>query len=251
LASSILHGKNEHHTHTVHANRRQQMRQTYANRRQQTRQTYLYSGQTCEFLCRIAYISGGRALAAKMNFVVLVLFAASIATIGMTSAQESVNVPRRCLAGFELVNTTCRPCAPGMFNAFSGMQCIGCANGFFSNSSNSTTCIHCGPNERSILPRDNENTCHCNVGFGGVTLSIYDDRDYCVACDIGFFSTGALPLDRPPPQRDMCYECPHGMTTNRTHSTLASDCVTVAVATTPALPVEILASTTPVALAVT
>ena len=166
-----------------------------------------------------------------MKFVVLVLFITSIATRGTTSAQESVIVPRTCMPGFELVNTTCRPCVPGMFNAFSGMQCIACANGFFSNSSNSTTCVHCGPNERSILPRDNEKTCHCHVGFGGVTLSIYDNRDYCVRCDIGFFS----PLDGSVAQREMCDECPRGMTTNRTHSTLASDCVTVAVTTTPAL----------------
>ena len=170
-----------------------------------------------------------------MKFVVLVLFITSIATRGTTSAQESVIVPRTCMPGFELVNSTCRPCVPGMFNAFSGMQCIACANGFFSNSSNSTTCVHCGPNERSILPRDNEKTCHCHVGFGGVTLSIYDNRDYCVRCDIGFFSTGALPLDGSVAQREMCDECPRGMTTNRTHSTLASDCVTAAVTTTPAL----------------
>jgi len=215
-----------------------------ATRRQPTRQTCFYSGQTCEFFVSNGIYKRRTHTHDKMNFVVLVLFASSIGTSGMTSAQEIVNVPRTCMPGFELVNTTCRPCVPGMFSAYSGMPCIGCVNGFFSNVSNSTTCVHFGPNERSILPRDNEKTCHCDVGFGGVTLSIYDDRDYCVACDIGFFSTGALPLDTPVPQRDMCYECPHGMTTNSTHSTLPSDCVTVAVTITPAPGVVILGSTT-------
>jgi len=137
----------------------------------------------------------------------------------------NITIPRTCMAGYELVNSTCQACVPGMFNPSPGARCMVCANGFWSNASNSTSCVYCGPSERSILPRNDETTCHCMAGFGGVTLSIYDERSYCIACDRGFFSTGALPGDGSVAQREICEKCPLATSTTQNQSKLASDCV--------------------------
>ena len=188
-----------------------------------------------------------------MKYAVLLLAIASVATLCTTSAvagnetHTDTTVPRTCMAGYELVNGTCHACVPGMFNAYRGGRCLGCVNGFFSNASNSTSCVDCGPNERSILPRNDEKTCHCKVGFGGATLSIYDDRAYCIRCDVGFFSTGALPDDGSVAQREMCEECPPWTSTNNTHSTRLSDCTAIAgnvvLPTTPSHVIEMVTDT--------
>jgi len=190
-----------------------------------------------------------------MKGVMLMLAIATVAVFRTALAYEgnttntNMTVPRTCMPGYELVNSTCQACVPGMFNAHRGGRCLGCVDGFFSNASNSTSCVHCGPNERSTLPRNHEETCHCKVGFGGATLSIYDDRSYCVRCAVGFFSAGALPDDGSVAQREICEQCPAGTSTNDTQSTHASNCAkiyaNVAVSTAHSTTFEIPASTSP------
>ena len=125
----------------------------------------------------------------------------------------------RCSAGFEWsdADSTCNACPPGKFQAFDDTEsvrhtCQICADGTFSDDNASISCQFCGANMHSTLPRDGEERCECDPGFGGPSS--------CAACEIAFYSGGGTSDD----QYKACQACPAGKTTFSNTSKYIEQC---------------------------
>jgi hypothetical protein len=135
-----------------------------------------------------------------------------------TNATGSVAIAQCvCAAGFEwrAALSTCRPCAPGSFNAVAGGTCAACASGSYSILEAQTACVACAAHEESVLPRASETSCVCAAGSGGPAL--------CFPCAHAFYSPeGSAALRRP-----ACLACPAFKNTTQMGSTVLQECLCV------------------------